>query len=285
MSATIAVIIPAFHAETLIGQAIRSLLAQDYADWQAWVISDDGFDYEALLGRAGLTDPRLRFLSSGTIRGGASRARNLALDAMDARYAAILDADDRFAPGKLAAVARALEAHAVVSCALTVMDDAYRPLRRVGVGPDRQLAAADYKFVSLSMDSMIAWDRQRTDARYDLALSNMTDLELLLQLWRKTPGTFHLGTPLHDYVKLSTSMSNGAGVTEKMIRAKTILLERLAAGHYPMQDGRGAEGVATFLRISLQAEAAYGAVVAKEPGRLFEDQLEPLLSAASTAPA
>jgi glycosyltransferase involved in cell wall biosynthesis len=281
----IAVIIPAFGAEDLIGEAAKSLLAQDYPHWQAHVVSDDGLDYEALLGRAGLADPRFRFLSSGRIGGGASRARNLALDAMDARYAAILDADDRFAPGKLAAVAEALDAHAVVSSALAVLDGHYRLLRHVGVGEDRLLLASRYKFTCLSMDSMIAWDRRRTDARYDLELTNMTDLELLLQLWAKAEGTFHLGRPLHDYVKLARSMSNGPGVTEKMIRAKSVLLDRLAAGRYPMRDPKGAEGVARFLALSLKAEADYGEALKAEPAKLFEDQIEPLLRAASTSRA
>ncbi len=43
------------------------------------------------------------------------------------------------------------------------------------------------------MDSMIVWDRRRCDARYDLNLTNMTDLELLMQLWRTAGTTFHLG--------------------------------------------------------------------------------------------
>ncbi len=38
-----------------------------------------------------------------------------------------------------------------------------------------------------------------------------------------------------------------------------------------------------FLRISLEAEASYPAALASAPGLLFEDHLEPLLSAASTS--
>src|SRR5690606_31979931 len=118
--------------------------------------------------------------------------------------------------------------------------------RLVGTGPDRLLAPGEYKFTSLSMDSMIVWDRRRTDARYDPGLSNMTDLELLLQLWQRAPGTFHIGTPLHDYVKLSRSMSNGPHVTQGMIRSKKTLLQRLELGHYQL-DARATEGLAAFL--------------------------------------
>ncbi|MGN6487863.1 MAG: glycosyltransferase family 2 protein [Devosia sp.] len=274
----VAVIIPAFRAQQLIGQAVGSVLAQTYQDWEIWVIADDGEDYERVLAGQGWRDNRLHFLSSGEVGTGASRARNLALERIDTAYAAILDADDRMKPEKLARAVQVLGDHPIVSVALEVLDDSYRRLRLVGVGADRVLTPGAYKFTSLSMDSMIVWDRRRTDARYDPTLSNMTDLELLLQLWQQAPGTFHIGTPLHDYVKLSKSMSNGPNVTEGMIRSKQALLARLEGGYYRL-DGAAVAGLAAFLRLSLAAEAAYPAALQQRPGLLFEDHLEPMLRA------
>ena len=274
---TVAVIIPAYKAERFINEAVKSVLAQTFEDWQAWIITDDGTDYEELLGQAGLADSRLRFLSTGRVAAGASRARNLALDRIDTPYAAILDADDRLKPQKLELAVRALADAPIVSSALDVMDEHYRPLRLVGDGPDRQLAPGAYKFVSLSMDSMIVWDRRRCDARYDLNLTNMTDLELLMQLWRTAETVHHLGTPQHDYIKLTTSMSNGEGVTARMIASKKTLLARLESGHYRFAAPGAAEGLIAFLGLSLAAEAAYPAALAETPGLLFEDHLEPML--------
>jgi glycosyltransferase involved in cell wall biosynthesis len=278
LDAQITVITPAFRAERFIVQAVRSVLAQTYPAWRMIVISDDGRDYQALLADEGLSDPRLGFLSSGTVGGGASRARNLALYEISTPYAAILDADDRFKPQKLEQVVAALGQFPIVSSALDVMTDGYIHLRCVGEGPDRALSPAAHKFVSLSMDSMIAWDRRRCDARYDLTLTNMTDLEFLMQLYRTAATSFHLGTPLHDYVKVSTSMSNGPGFTEKMIASKRELLARLKAGRYPMADPAGPSGIARFLEISLKAEETYPAALEVRPGLLFEDHLEPMLA-------
>jgi glycosyltransferase involved in cell wall biosynthesis len=277
MPETVAIITPAFKAERWIAACVRSVQAQTYPDWQHWIIADDGADYEGLLAAEGLADPRHRFLSSGTVGGGASRARNLALDRIATEYVAILDADDRFKPGKLEAAAAALQHHAIVSVALDEFDETGRRLRLVGEGPDRELTPAVYKWTCLSMDSMLVWDRRKTDARYDLDLTYMTDLELLLQLYRTVPASWHLGTPLHDYLKLSVSMSNGPGVTEKMIRSKREILRRLETVFYSMADPSGPEGMARFLRISLEAEATYPAAVAARPGLLFEDHLEPML--------
>lgn len=285
MAQTIAIIMPAFNAGPFIGAAARSVLAQSYPDWQLWIVSDDGQDYEAVLAAHDLADPRFRFLSSGTIGGGASRARNLALERIDAPYVAILDADDRFKPQKLERAVAALADYAVVTSALDVMDERFIHLRYVGTGPDRVMSPSEHKFVSLSMDSMILWDRRRCDARYDTGLTNMTDLELLMQLYRTADRSYHLGEPLHDYIKLSVSMSNGPSVTEKMIRSKRTLLQRLDDGHYPMADPAGPAGIAAFLRISLEAEALYPAALAARPGLLFEDHLEPMLAASSISAA
>ena len=280
MPETVAVITPAFRAERWIVPCVRSVQAQTWPHWQHWIIADDGTDYEAMLAAAGIRDPRLRFLSSGGIGTGASRARNVALDTIATEYAAILDADARFKPQKLAQAVAALQHHAIVSVALDEYDETGRQLRLVGQGPDTELKPAAYKWTCLSMDSMLVWDRRKTAARYDLELTNMTDLELLLKLYRTVTASWHLGTPLHDYLKLSVSMSNGPGVTEKMIRSKREILRRLETGFYPTADTSGAEGMAKFLRISLKAEETYSDAVAAKPGLLFEDHLEPMLRAA-----
>ena len=285
MTGTVAVITPAYKAEAWIGTAVASVLAQSYADFEHWIIADDGVDYERVLAEAGISDKRLRFLSTGETGAGASRARNLALDRIGTRYAAVLDADDRFKPQKLEQAVAALAHHAIISVALDEYDETGRHLRLVGAGPDKALRPASYKWTCLSMDSMLVWDRSKTDARYDLGLTNMTDLELLLQLYRTVPESFHLGTPLHDYLKLTVSMSNGPGVTEKMLASKRELLRRLQSGSYVMADPAGPEGMAKFLAISIEAEATYPDAVAAQPGLLFEDHLEPLLRAASTSAA
>jgi glycosyltransferase involved in cell wall biosynthesis len=271
---------PAYKAERFIAEGARSVLAQTTPDWLLYVIADDGTDYEQFLAAQGLRDPRFRFLSSGAVGGGASRARNVALDLIETPHAAILDADDRFKPDKLERVASALADHPIVSSTLEVMDDRYNRLRFVGDGPDKVLSPAEHKFTCLSMDSMIAWDRRRCDARYDLELTNMTDLELLMQLYRTGARSLHIGTPVHDYLKVSTSMSNGPGFSEKMIRSKRAILDRINAGRYPMADASGPAGIARFLEISLAAEETYPAALAEHPGLLFEDHIEPMLKQA-----
>ncbi|SEP63117.1 teichuronic acid biosynthesis glycosyltransferase TuaG [Devosia sp. YR412] len=279
MDQTVAIITPAYKAQATIVTTVQSVLTQTHADWQLWLIADDGANYAAFLAEAGISDPRIRNLSSGGVGRGASVTRNVALEQITAPYAAILDADDRLKPQKLELALKGLADHAVVTTALDVMTEDFSHLRFVGQGADSVLTPGSHKWVSLSMDSMILWDRRRADGRYDPTMSNMTDLEFLLQLYRTAPTSLHLGTPLHDYIKRASSMSNGKDVAAGMIASKREILRRLQTDYYglPQQD---VDGLAAFLTISLEAEALYSAAMAASPGLLFEDHLEPMLAAA-----
>ena len=279
MDQTVAIITPAWKAQATIVTTVQSALAQTHAAWELWLVADDDFDYAAFLAEAGIRDSRIRFLSSGGSGRGASNARNVALEQITAPYAAILDADDRLKPQKLEKAVAALAEHGIVSTALDVMTEDFSHLRYVGDGPDRVQSAGSHKWVCLSMDSMVVWDRRRADGRYDPSMSNMTDLEFLLQLYRTAPTSMHLGTPFHDYIKRSSSMSNGKNVAAGMIASKTEILRRLESGHYGLP-AEEAEGCAAFLRVSLEAEALYEAALAARPGLLFEDHLQPMLEAA-----
>lgn len=278
-SRTVAVITPAFRAQDTLPTTVQSVLAQTHADWQHFIIADDGFDYAAFLEEQGLKDDRQVFMTSGGMGTGASRTRNVALEQLTVPYVAILDADDRLKVQKLELAVAALQSHAIVTTALDVMTMEFDHLRYVGDGPDKELTPGEHKWVSLSMDSMVVWDRTKTDARYDPTLSNMTDLELLLQLYGKAPLSMHLGAPLHDYIKRDGSMSNGKDVAAGMIASKTEILRRLEAGFYGLS-AVDVAGAARFLRVSLAAEAAYSAALAEQPGLLFENHIEPMLKAA-----
>lgn len=279
MSKTVAIVTPAYKAQATLAATVRSVLDQTHADWQHWIVADDGFDYAAYLAEQGLNDARQVFLTSGGTGRGASVTRNVALEQIETPYAAILDADDRLKPQKLERAVAALADFGIVTTALDVMTEDFRHLRHVGAGVDRALTPGQHKWVSLSMDAMVVWDRRRGDGRFDPTMSNMTDLEFLLQLYRTNARSFHLGTPLHDYIKRDGSMSNGKDVAAGMITSKSEIRRRLLAGQYELgkDDVRGLVG---FLDVSLKAEAEYGAALAARPGLLFEDHIEPMLKVA-----
>lgn len=279
MTQTVAIITPAYKAQSTLAATVRSVLDQSHADWQHWIVADDGFDYAAFLVEQGLNDPRQVFLTSGGVGRGASVTRNVALERLETPYAAILDADDRLKPQKLERAVAALAEFGIVTTALDVMTEDFQHLRFVGDGADRVLTPGEHKWVNLSMDAQVVWDRRRGDGRFDPTMSNMTDLEFLLQLYRTIPESLHIGTPLHDYIKRAGSMSNAKDVTAGMIASKEEIHRRLLGGHYGLSEENVA-GLIGFLNVSIQAEAAYGAAMAARPGLLFEDHIEPMLAQA-----
>jgi glycosyltransferase involved in cell wall biosynthesis len=98
---SVSVVIPAFRAQATIARAVASVLAQTWTDWETIVVSDDGADYAATLRAAGITDDRLRFVSTGRTGSGCHRARNTGLAAARGDFIAALDADDLFRPTQL----------------------------------------------------------------------------------------------------------------------------------------------------------------------------------------
>lgn len=279
MGDAFSIIIPAYRAQHTIARAAASVIAQSYASWELIIVADDAVDYQQILGRQAIADPRIRYLSTGATGSGSPLARNIGLDAAQNKFVTGLDADDFMHHQKLEMIGTALQSHGVVSCALQVVSEQLTPLRTVGEGPDRQLMAQAYKFTNISMDSMLAHDRDKADPRFDSNFDHFSDLDFLLKLFANNQSCFHLGQPLHSYVKQSQSISNAPGASDRLILTKKRLLDLLANGHYPLADPNGVAGMVRFFTASLAAEQTYEAKLAAQPTLLFEDHLEPYLSA------
>lgn len=93
----VSVVIPAHNAEWCVGDAVNSVLTQDFTDFELLVVNDGSTDGTAhVLSRYG---DRIRVI--GQPNRGLSAARNTGIAAARGKYVAFLDADDRWLPGKL----------------------------------------------------------------------------------------------------------------------------------------------------------------------------------------
>jgi glycosyltransferase involved in cell wall biosynthesis len=91
-TARIAVIVPAYGVAHLLGEALDSVLAQTFTEWECWVIDDGAPDDVAGAVAPYLADPRIRFLE--TDNAGVGCARNRAITRSRAPYVCLLDGDD-----------------------------------------------------------------------------------------------------------------------------------------------------------------------------------------------
>lgn len=105
---SVSVVIPAYNTGRFIAEAIESVLAQTFTDFEA-IIVDDGSTDDTRDVVARFTDPRLRYVYQD--HAGVSAARNAGIRRAQGRYIAFLDADDWWLPEKLALQVRLLESH------------------------------------------------------------------------------------------------------------------------------------------------------------------------------
>ena len=116
----ISVIVPFYNVLAYLGEAIDSVFAQTYTNWEMLLVDDGSTDGSTALALefARRYPDRIRYLQHpGGVNKGLPAARNLAVQAAKGTYLALLDADDRWLPAKLEAqmaIARAFPGVAMI---------------------------------------------------------------------------------------------------------------------------------------------------------------------------
>jgi teichuronic acid biosynthesis glycosyltransferase TuaG len=96
----VSVIMPVYNAELYVCEAIASVQAQTYSNWELIVIDDGSQDNSAdLIKSIASLDNRIFYFYQDNGKQG--KARNLGLQAAKGEYVAFLDADDVWMPNKL----------------------------------------------------------------------------------------------------------------------------------------------------------------------------------------
>lgn len=102
MGELVSIVMPAHNSEKYIEDAIRSVLAQTYKNWELLVVDDASTDATvAVVERFAKIDPRVKLFRNEHPDGYPATPRNMAVDMAEGRYIAFLDSDDMWLPGKL----------------------------------------------------------------------------------------------------------------------------------------------------------------------------------------
>jgi len=123
----VSILTPAYRAQAFIGEALASVLAGDFGDFELILASDDGSDYRHLLP----VDPRLVFVPPGSCGSGPAAARNRALGLAQGDYVCLLDADDLWSANYLAALLAKAAATGLAFAETVVTDWRGRPVRQL----------------------------------------------------------------------------------------------------------------------------------------------------------
>ena len=96
----VSIVTPAYKAEQVVAETIRSVQAQSYPHWEMLVVEDGSPDGTAdVVAGFSVADPRVRLIRQANA--GPAMARQKALDHACGRYIAFLDSDDLWLPEKL----------------------------------------------------------------------------------------------------------------------------------------------------------------------------------------
>src|SRR5215204_1328714 len=105
-AALVSVVIPCYNQAHFLGEAIESVLAQSYPNFEIIVVDDGSPDNTS---EVAASYPRVRLVRQENQ--GLSAARNSGLARSEGEYVVFLDADDRLLPGALQAGLECFEAH------------------------------------------------------------------------------------------------------------------------------------------------------------------------------
>lgn len=232
----VSVVVPLFETERYIAEALASILAQTFADFECLVIDDGSRDRGPEIARS-FTDPRVRVVPQANR--GLAGARNTGIREAKGDLVAFLDADDRWAPEKLARHVALLEADPTIGVTFSasrLIDDDGNPLG-LTQSPARREFPASYIFcrnpigngsapvIRKAVFDQIGFYDEALGRRcwFDESFRQSEDIECWTRIVATTPWKFaYVDAPLTDYrVNTAGLSANTAKQLETWQRFRT----------------------------------------------------------------
>ena len=196
----VSVIVPAYNQSQYLGEAIRSVLAQDYGDFEV-VVVDDGSTDDTRAVATGTGDARVRYVFQDNR--GLSAARNTGIREARGSLLSFLDSDDAFLPRKLSLLVAALDERpdlGLVAGQAVLIDDRGQPLdeifdRGIPEDPSELLLGNPLHVGSV----LLRREWQERVGLFDESLRSYEDWDLWLRLVRAECPTGWVPQPVSLY--------------------------------------------------------------------------------------
>lgn len=188
---TVSVVIPTCRRPVELAEAVDSVIAQTFSDWECLVVDASGDGPSSISPRPS-RDPRVSYVGDQRVRGrrSAAAARNAGVRAARGSLIAFLDDDDIWLPDKLERQVAVFEAEPDVQLVFSHME---RFGQRSGVWPDvsvpERLSFAELLGGNLIPTSACVVRRAALDevGLFDVGLAQCEDYELWLRVARFGP--------------------------------------------------------------------------------------------------
>ncbi|MGA9333582.1 MAG: glycosyltransferase family A protein, partial [Rudaea sp.] len=255
------IIMPTRNRGALVVDAVQSVVAQTFGDWELLIVDDGGSDDTAERLRPFLSDPRIR-LEHREHRG-PSAARNAALELARAPLIAYLDSDNIWFPNYLARMKAVFDAEPDLDSAYGILvanADIHGPSRLVWEPFDfSALQRGNYIDLNVYVHRRALIERH---GRFDETLDRLNDWDLVLRQTRDgnckrvAVAAAHYRTDLHDRVSATRSFSDNWRRMARKSTADGGLLRKpkilYALWHYPQLSE-------TYIETEIRAMLRFGA--------------------------
>jgi glycosyltransferase involved in cell wall biosynthesis len=186
MDALISIITPNYNSAKYISQAIESVLAQTYQNWEMIIVDDCSVDgsYDIALEYAEKNN-RIKVYRMEK-NGGAALARNKAIELSKSEYIAFLDSDDLWVPDKLEKQLKFMIENDCDFCFTEYeqMDDKNRPLAIAKV--IKKLTYRKMLFHCFTGCSTVIYKQKLNDKIYGPLITSCNDYALFLKILQHT---------------------------------------------------------------------------------------------------
>lgn len=230
----VSVIVPTHDRPEMLRDALASILAQTYRDFEIVVVNDAGADVAEVV-RELDGDGRISYVRHARNRGLAA-ARNSGIGVARGKYIAYLDDDDRFYPEHLETLVGALEhwPHRVAYTDALRVTQVQRDGRYATVARDRPYSHDFDRDRLLVVNCFpvlcVMHDRACLDAvgAFDESMTSHEDWELWLRMSARFPFT-HLATITAEFTYRVDGSSMTSSMQPDYLRTAEIIYERTAA--------------------------------------------------------
>lgn len=243
---TVSVIIPTYNRASLLGEAIASVLAQTFSDFEVIIVDDGSTDNtERII--CEFIDSRILYVKQDN--NGRSYARNVALARARGRYIAFLDSDDLYLPEKLALQVSYLDSHPHVGMLYTsayCIDSSGNALNEnyvASVSGRIYRSIAFFRPVTITLPTVMAKRELFEEVGgFDEKMHRFEDTDM----WRRISKIAHIEAMPINTCKLRTHADNSLGSQNPALiisaldyYAKKVMQEDATMGRWVLRCGLG----------------------------------------------
>jgi len=219
MNNLVSVIIPCYNQAQYLPDALESILAQSYRNWECIIINDGSTDNTEIVGHEWeKKDPRFCLITKSN--GGLSSARNTGLAHMTGSYIQFLDADDVIHPQKFRLQLESISNpsnYAVSYC------DYFPSTEKNLLEPTSKYLSPKFKTKNYLFELITRWEKnlsipchcflfssniiKENSIRFDETLKNHEDWDFWMSIFRFKPEVSFVPLELATYRVHASSMS------------------------------------------------------------------------------